>query len=133
MTREEQIARMSQRIDIIQEQNPESDFKTSAKWWVPSIDLSADIKETLDRDSYEKYSACFAKLFAGKFAPDVMAETRSEAQEILAQHPDLFERVDVMIFQNEKILGQIHGFATEEEAAGLGGFGRCNGARVRFT
>ncbi|KAA8641332.1 uncharacterized protein ATNIH1004_002000 [Aspergillus tanneri] len=90
MTREEQIARMSQTHRHHTRAEPESDFKTSAKW-KPST-------ETPTRNIAPASQSCSL----GKFAPDVMAETRSEAQETPAQHPDLFERVDVMIFRTRR-------------------------------
>lgn len=43
-TREEQLSRMTEHIDSLQKQNPDSDFKTSSQWWAPSVNLGANLQ-----------------------------------------------------------------------------------------
>jgi hypothetical protein len=53
-----------------------------------------------------------------KFAPDAMAEARSEVKTILAGHPDILERVDTLIFKKEQAWATLNKYAVSEAAEG---------------
>ncbi|KAK2759845.1 hypothetical protein FQN54_002579 [Arachnomyces sp. PD_36] len=125
-TREEMLARMSKHIEELQKQKPGSDFKSEEKWWEPSVNFGADIQESLDQETREKFNACIAKMFAEKCSPDSIAVARSEAETILAGHPKMFEQGNAMIFQNQQSLGTLHEYATSEAAAGRDVFNSCS-------
>lgn len=81
--------------------------------------------QNLDKETNDKLNACIAKVFAAKFAPGATAEARGEVRTILAGHPDILERVDAMVFQNEQALARVREFAMSEAAAGRDVFGSC--------
>lgn len=85
--------------------------------------------QTLGKETNDKLNACITKVFAAKFAPDAAAEARGELKTILARHPDILERVDAVIFQNEQALARVHEFAMSEAAAGRDIFGSCAAGR----
>ncbi|KAJ6030707.1 uncharacterized protein N7446_000229 [Penicillium canescens] len=116
-TREERQAYMAQHISNLQQQNPKADFKASEQWWTPSVDLGADLQETLGPAVNNQLKACIAKAFERKCSP--------EAKTILAEYPDILERVDTMIFRNEQLWAQVHQYALSEAEAGRDAFGSC--------
>ncbi|KAJ5319910.1 hypothetical protein N7508_000193 [Penicillium antarcticum] len=104
--RKEQAAYIAQHISDLQQQNPNADFKASEQWWTPSVDLGADLQESLGPVTNSQLEACIAKAFERKCSPEAMTEARGEAKTILAEYPDILERVNTMIFRNEQLWAQ---------------------------
>ncbi|OQD78855.1 hypothetical protein PENANT_c075G10580 [Penicillium antarcticum] len=122
--RKEQAAYIAQHISDLQQQNPNADFKASEQWWTPSVDLGADLQESLGPVTNSQLEACIAKAFERKCSPEAMTEARGEAKTILAEYPDILERVNTMIFRNEQLWAQVHQYALSEAEAGRDAFGR---------
>jgi hypothetical protein len=41
LSREEQLAAVTARVEELQKQNPSADLKLEQKWWVPSLDFGS--------------------------------------------------------------------------------------------
>ncbi|OGE53808.1 hypothetical protein PENARI_c007G05342 [Penicillium arizonense] len=69
---------MAQHISNLQQQNPNADFKASEQWWTPSVDLGADLQETLGPAVNNQLKACITKAFERKCSREAMTEARNE-------------------------------------------------------
>ncbi|SPN99167.1 uncharacterized protein DNG_02202 [Cephalotrichum gorgonifer] len=111
----QEYASMQKRIEELQKQHPESSDKLGSGFWVPGMQLGADINTSLDQSTRDSLNACIASVFMSKFDPSVLPAKRAEVQTILADYPDMAKTMDAMIFQNEKAWASLRDYAAKKE------------------
>ncbi|KAH8843554.1 hypothetical protein MCOR02_008340 [Pyricularia oryzae] len=64
----------------------------------PDLRSAVDVqwRETLNKGTYDKYNARFARLIEQEYAPAARADAREEVKTILAEHPELLDRVNAI-------------------------------------
>ncbi|TLD33949.1 hypothetical protein PspLS_00631 [Pyricularia sp. CBS 133598] len=97
-TRKAHLERMAKHVEELKKQNPDWDLEAEKQWWVPGTNLIYDLRETLDKETYDKYDACFARVIQQNYAPAARADAQEEVKTILAEHPDLLDRVNATYF-----------------------------------